>query len=150
MQWHTLKKKLAQIQFFHRRQNSNNEVLLYNNNKEWKQNVMIPKQTFKTKCCTFSIKLIVISTGTIFPSFIQVSIRSPFSEPLALSTLNNSPADKWMYPNSYNKILQILHLEWQSSPDIHTDRYIRQETGIMKNYKINTVEPCLVWLFSYT
>ena len=149
MQWHTLKKKLAQIQFFHRRQNSNNEVLLYNNNKEWKQN-MIPKQTFKTKCCTFSIKLIVISTGTIFPSFIQVSIRSPFSEPLALSTLNNSPADKWMYPNSYNKILQILHLEWQSNPDIHTDRYIRQETGIMKNYKINTVEPCLVRLFSYT
>ena len=32
--------------------------------------------------------------------------------------------------------------------DRKADRYIRQETGIMKNYKINTVEPCLVWLFS--
>ena len=48
---------------------------------------------------TFSIKLMVISTGTIFPSLMQESIRSPFSEPLFLSSLNKSPADKWMYPN---------------------------------------------------
>ena len=65
----------------------------------WKASTLTTALSPLPYILTFSIKLMVISTGTIFPSLMQESIRSPFSEPLFLSSLNKSPADKWMYPN---------------------------------------------------
>ena len=58
-------------------------------------------------CITFialSIREHVISTGTMVPLRICVSISSPNSlSGFALSSRNKSPADKCTYPNSFEK-----------------------------------------------
>lgn len=41
----------------------------------------------------------VISTGTILPSLMYVSIRSPFGDPLLRSSRNSSPAERCLNPN---------------------------------------------------
>jgi len=53
----------------------------------------------------FLIKRQVITTGTILPSAIYELIRSPSGDPLSLSALNKSPADKCTNPNSYTSLV---------------------------------------------
>ena len=112
----------------------------------WKASTLATALSLLPYILTFSIKLMVISTGTIFPSLMQESIRSPFSEPLFLSSLNKSPADKWMYPNFW----KINNTQNEFFPKQYSDfgsvseRWNKKSSSMRKKSWLGMVSPILV------
>ncbi len=61
----------------------------------WREGVRNKDTSQPCFCIAFFSNPHVILTGTIFPSFIYVSISFASSEPVAISSLRSSPAERW-------------------------------------------------------